>query len=588
MRQAVAPLILFALAWTVCQSVAVAWQKESADALPLVMSRQYAFRIPFTVDGVPQGAKYAAEVQLHVSEDRGVTWQLGARVPPENREFQFRAPHDGEFWFLVRTKDLTGRLRPEGPPSPQMRVLVDTQPPQIEVLAQRDSSGELTVRVRVSDGHLRPETLKLTFQTSTGQWRTIAAEPLVRERASPGKEEAFTGQTRVVTAEMAQATSVRAEIQDLAGNTATAQAIIESSTVPLITPSNPNDRATAPPNTTPTAPPAESLPPPLAQIPSNPQVSTTARPVSAPPTSPSSPSIMPPATTLPAPQLPAQSSIGVPGMPVSNPPSAVPPVTPPAEVIQAEPLPTPSPLPMTQPINEPDPVGPPPARVPPIVERPGTSALPTGIQPRMINSRRFEMEYDVSQIGPEGVGRVELWLTRDNGRTWVKRGEDEDRRSPYVIVVDDDGLFGFRMVVETAAGLRSSTPQSGDLPDVWIGVDTVAPTARLLPIDNAPQGPIGVLTIRFEAYDAQLSARPIALSFAADASGPWTPIASGLENSGRYDWKLDSRVPGKIFLRLEVRDEAGNVTTVTTPEAVSIDHVRPQGKILNVRPVGGS
>lgn len=588
MRQAVAPLILLALAWTVCPSVAVAWQKETTDALPLVMSRQYAFRIPFTVDGVPQGAKYATEVQLHVSEDRGASWQLGSRVPPENREFQFRAPHDGEFWFLVRTKDLTGRLRPEGPPSPQMRVLVDTRPPQIEIAAQRDSSGELTVRVSASDGYLSPETLKLTFQTSAGQWRTIAAEPLVRERASPGKEESFTGQTRVVTAEVGQATSVRAEIHDLAGNTATAQAIIESSTTPLISPSNPNDRVTTPPNTTPTSPPAESLPPPLAQIPSSPQVSTTARPVSAPPTSPSSPSITPPATTLPAPQLPSQSSIGLPGMPVSNPPLAAPPATTPAEVIQAEPLPTPPPLPMTPPTTVSNAVVSPPTSMPPIVERPAASGLPPGVQPRMINSRRFEMEYDVSQVGPEGVGRVELWLTRDNGRTWVKRGEDEDRRSPYLIVVDDDGLFGFRMVVETAAGLRSSTPQSGDLPDVWIGVDTVAPSARLIPIDHAAQGPIGVLTIRFEAYDAQLSARPIVLSFAADASGPWTPIASGLENSGRYDWKLDSRVPGKIFLRLEVRDEAGNLTTVTLPEAVSIDHVRPQGKILNIRPVGGS
>ena len=61
--------------------------------------------------------------------------------------------------------------------------------------------------------------------------------------------------------------------------------------------------------------------------------------------------------------------------------------------------------------------------------------------------------------------------------------------------------------------------------------------------------------------------RPISLSFSASAGGPWTPIASGLENTGSYRWRLDSRVPDPIYLRLEVRDEAGNVGTFETAEA---------------------
>ena len=83
-----------------------------------------------------------------------------------------------------------------------------------------------------------------------------------------------------------------------------------------------------------------------------------------------------------------------------------------------------------------------------------------------------------------------------------------------------------------------------------------------------------------------LDARPIALSFGPGAGGPWTPIAAGLENTGSYRWRLDNRVPDRIYLRLEVRDEAGNVGTFETAEPVSLDRHRPEGRIRGVRPCG--
>jgi hypothetical protein len=85
-----------------------------------------------------------------------------------------------------------------------------------------------------------------------------------------------------------------------------------------------------------------------------------------------------------------------------------------------------------------------------------------------------------------------------------------------------------------------------------------------------------------------LAARPIALAYAQSPSGPWTVLASGLENSGHYDWRPDNRMSDQLYLRLEVRDEAGNIQTVESSEAVTILRTRPQGRILGVRPVGDS
>ncbi len=47
-------------------------------------------------------------------------------------------------------------------------------------------------------------------------------------------------------------------------------------------------------------------------------------------------------------------------------------------------------------------------------------------------------------------------------------------------------------------------------------------------------------------------------------------VASGLENTGRYTWTPDDRVPSSVYLRLEVRDEAGNIGTYDTPDPVAI------------------
>src|SRR5207302_8542995 len=54
----------------------------------IIYSRQPVFRIPFETDA---GERRLQEVQLYVSEDRGQTWKPAGTVPPEQRNFNFRA-----------------------------------------------------------------------------------------------------------------------------------------------------------------------------------------------------------------------------------------------------------------------------------------------------------------------------------------------------------------------------------------------------------------------------------------------------------------------------------------------------------------
>jgi hypothetical protein len=214
--------------------------------------------------------------------------------------------------------------------------------------------------------------------------------------------------------------------------------------------------------------------------------------------------------------------------------------------------------------------------------------LPPGEQLRMVNSTAFELDYEVDSVGRSGIAKVELWMTRDGGRTWQNLGADADSRSPFRATVDGEGVYGFRLTVQSGSGLGGRPPQPGELPEVWIGVDLTRPMARLISAETGTGERAGEVAIRYEASDALMANRPITLLQSAQAGGPWTTIAAGLSNTGQFSWRFDETTPERVYLRLEVRDEAGNVATFDASEPVVLERMLPQGRLRDVRPVGVS
>ena len=68
----------------------------------------------------------------------------------------------------------------------------------------------------------------------------------------------------------------------------------------------------------------------------------------------------------------------------------------------------------------------------------------------------------------------------------------------------------------------------------------------------------------------------MSLEWAARPEGPWTFIGEAqLANTGRYVWQIAENTPPKVFLRLSVRDTAGNTAIAQTPQPIMIDMTRP-------------
>jgi hypothetical protein len=210
--------------------------------------------------------------------------------------------------------------------------------------------------------------------------------------------------------------------------------------------------------------------------------------------------------------------------------------------------------------------------------------LPAGIEPIYTKHLRFGLEYDVNTVGPGGVSEVELWATRDGGASWSRWGSDPDRRSPFEVEVDGEGVFGFRIVVMSRGGLATRPPQPGDEADQWVVVDSTAPKLALRGAGYGAEERVGQLEIAWEAEDANLTEKSVNLYYSDREDGPWTKIVGDLANQGVHYWRVDSRIPPRIFIKVEVRDGAGNMSSDQTREAIRVEGLVPSGKIRRIVP----
>ncbi|MCL4190619.1 MAG: hypothetical protein KJZ87_02650 [Thermoguttaceae bacterium] len=497
-----------------------------------VVTRQTFFAIPFQVTAGSQPGTEAAEVQLYVSADQGRTWQFYDRVPPERGQFLFRTARDGEYWFVIRTMDRSGQTHADRTAGPGLRVVVDTSAPDLKLEAARGNAGQIAATWTLTETDPDPETLQIQYRVDGGLWQPLAVNREALRRSGPSWTDSVTWWPQNGSRRI----EIRAEVADKAGNRDVTHAQIDLAAAPTPAQTPPDLVASAADN-----------PFYLAQNPG-------------PPGPPTSPSSMPP-----------------PANPTALPQGAAPVVAPTSPPVQSQ---------YVVPAAKPTPsASPSPAEV-------AAAQPPT----RSVNSRLFEMEYRIESAGSSAVPSVELWGTRDGGATWSRFGIDNDGRSPMLVSVDQEGLYGFKIAVAGGAGVSPQAPGRGTAADMLINVDLTRPLARIAAVEPGAGGQAGQLLIRWEASDARLAERPVSLYARDAAGGEWFPIAAEIENTGQYVWRAHPQTPARLLVRLEVRDEAGNVGVSETPQAVVIGQIpaetpvgeqaAPSAQIGGVKPLG--
>jgi hypothetical protein len=537
---------------------------------PADTTRQVLFSIPFYLNtNVPP----PAEVQLYVSGDQGRSWSLYQRRQPQQGKFDFQAGQDGEYWFVVRTND--DRDLPTSTTRPEKIVIVDRAEPELSLDVRLGATGELVATYRAEDLSLDIGSLRLEYRLSeTDPWRPVPVDRT--PDVQPVNRKQLEGKTSWAALEPFEVLRIRAEIADRAGNR---RELFKSVDFRPQTASMAQGQTTNP---------GAAGNPPAAASPLNTPADSGRLPWLADSTSTSSPdhptgsfdasgwrtddAMLPQVTNVtPAP------SASAPLAPAEHPDvrQSPPRVTPSAPTLEAA---AEGPESMKPALTD--------NYAPPIANRVGTSEPPLRPDIQMTNSRRFNLDYDVpAGIGQASVARVELWVTENGGNTWQPFGVDRDLRSPFLVELDHEGEFGFRLLIHDQQGISARPPQAGDEADLWIGLDWTPPRAQLVKADVVPGSPSETVTLHWQAEDDHLADRPIRISYAPGPDGPWSVIAHDLPNTGSYSWVLAQPLPARTYLQLEVVDRAGNVTSDRLINPIGSGAEGPKAMIRGIRQV---
>jgi hypothetical protein len=228
-----------------------------------------------------------------------------------------------------------------------------------------------------------------------------------------------------------------------------------------------------------------------------------------------------------------------------------------------------------------------------------TAAVSPGSLPalQVVNRRQLKLGFDVSKVGRSGLGAVEVYVTEDDGQTWAKAagaaevslpapGDAKQRGAVTVALAKDGVRCGYYLVVKSRAGLGKPAPQPGTPPQVRAELDTTLPEVKMYPPEADPGRP-NIVVLCWEATDRNLAARPITLEWSQSASGPWSPIGEAdMPNAGKYSWQIDGKVPPQVYLKVTVRDAAGNSTVAQTEKPVPIDVKEPELSNVAIEPAG--
>lgn len=488
------------------------------------------------------------ELLLFVSADQGQSWhQHAVAMPDRDTHFTFNSTADGIYWFNMVVVDKGNRREPPDvfKVAPALKVLFDTKKPTVNIASAQRVGDDVTVAWKVTEKNPDWNKFKLEYSTNGTTWSPVSTRP----------EADGTAQFKVAGA---GAVSIRIAVTDLAGHMGEASSPVAGTIASKPIAESPNEKPVVPAAATSDLPlpplPGATGPAPGIAAPPTDRAKDTLRPTE-PKGSDTPPS--PPGVALP----PAPGS---PGAPLVEPP-----VAPPTAM--------------------PDPVG---------MSTPGVSShLPA---PQVINVTSFKMAYEVEDKGASGVGKAEVWVTRDDGRTWKQWTTVEKPESPLVIDVaktgntEVEGVYGFKVLLQSGAGLRREAPKGGEAPDLRVDVDTTPPIVKIYePVPDATAK--DTMILKWTADDRNLATNPITLEWSDGPRGPWLPIAatesigtsSGvakrLANTGSFGWKLPSNFPThKVYLKVTARDTAGNVAEATTANPILVDLNKPAAVKLNI------
>ena len=212
------------------------------------------------------------------------------------------------------------------------------------------------------------------------------------------------------------------------------------------------------------------------------------------------------------------------------------------------------------------------------------AAAPAKTTPQLINSRRLKLDYAIESAIRPG-SKVEFWGTPNGGQTWLLISEDADCTSPAQLVLPQDGTWGLLVVVVPAGMSGGKSPTATDQPDWLVEIDSTPPSVSLTSASVQPGDSGPMLHLGISVTERHLGETPVSVYWSSESAGPWQVLAENLANEPLLKLPLPPTLPARGWLKVVVRDRAGNTGQAQTSEAVDLHLPRPRARVLGVSAV---
>jgi hypothetical protein len=518
-------------------------------------SRLHKLDIEYTAEQ-KKSIKY---IELIVSKDQGQTWSTVDAVSPDKDHLNFQAKDDGLYYLNIVIVFKDGKRDPASPAldNRAIKMLVDSTVPVVRMNAVRQGE-DIAVEWVIEDQYINDAATQVQYKStanSLGEWVTVPPGNLSKNSTRFRPTVGGPLWVRVVAA-------------DFAGNPGEAKKEVLGGTMPPVNPIA--TTAYSPETPAPMIPSGNSAPSNMV-MPAPISVPMNLAPV---PTNPGSPLPLVPAAN----QGWSSASTG-PTTPVTPAPMPVIPTTTPVET-------GPAAIGSSQDHAS-------------TASNVAPSFIPANVQ--VIRSPDFDLKYAVENTGPSGISRVDLYVTRDEGRSWVKWSTHDGKESPLKVKLsrgfdsNKEGDYGLKLVPISGVGLGDDVPTAGTPPDLRVRVDTIPPMIRIFPHTVAPNA-VNAVVLNWEARDQNFGANPISIDWSESLTGPWRSVQEGeimpagvssanrgLPNTGSYTWTLPRNLPThRVYLRISAVDAAGNPSQAVTREPITVDLMKPKARIVTI------
>jgi hypothetical protein len=210
------------------------------------------------------------------------------------------------------------------------------------------------------------------------------------------------------------------------------------------------------------------------------------------------------------------------------------------------------------------------------------SIAPTGrvTGPTISASAENLLQLNVTDAGPAGLARVQVWASQDDGQTW---SEGPIAEAPFKSVgwkAPGDGRFRFAVVAVDQAGNPTPTPKGKSDDQGVLLVDSQKPVILLSQANGLVEAegmkprknflPGHRVAVQFDVKDVALAANPVTVWLATEG-GTWEVVGKDLPADAAYRFEIPAKPSRAARIKVSAVDVAGNVGEVVAGEPFVID-----------------